>query len=300
MAGKIRKVFNFLAYLHPKYLISLPERFVRASAASVGGLLYETTEVALPRWFRRSRLYQAVVYRLLRLTIEMVGDVEGIFPAEEISVKELAARKAVGNVIELASFVAVGWSPLWILAAASDISGGTRVYLHAFQEELKKSGLLNENSSIHSVDDLLNTLETSSGMAADLVDIPPINIDGLKASLLALRNNTTRLPSGEQLTNLYNEMQHVAQNEGRSVGSLSSMIAAGALRAGIQMGSTHIFDYYQQALKSINSEGWGRFIFRIVKPYYITVRGHFDPYRVTNTEIAILKFFRREHQIGRR
>ncbi|MFB0536219.1 MAG: hypothetical protein ACETWR_14680, partial [Anaerolineae bacterium] len=61
-----------------RYLISLPERTVRAVAAAGGGLIYETTEVLLPEWLRRSHLYQAIVATLLRLVVEFVGGVTGV------------------------------------------------------------------------------------------------------------------------------------------------------------------------------------------------------------------------------
>jgi len=35
-----------------RYLVSLPERILRAIPAAGGGLIYETTEVLLPEWLR--------------------------------------------------------------------------------------------------------------------------------------------------------------------------------------------------------------------------------------------------------
>jgi hypothetical protein len=57
-------------HLNNLYLVSLPERMVRALAAGVGDLIYEATEVLLPGWLRRSRLYQAIVAALLRITMD--------------------------------------------------------------------------------------------------------------------------------------------------------------------------------------------------------------------------------------
>jgi hypothetical protein len=68
--------------------------------------------VLLPLAVRRSRPYQAVVGRLLRITIELVGGVEGVYPTEEIRARELLVCKTAGSVIELGSFLAVGWSPV--------------------------------------------------------------------------------------------------------------------------------------------------------------------------------------------
>jgi hypothetical protein len=106
---------GYRRYLSRGYLASLPERTARAGAALTGGLVYETGEVLLPLAVRRSRLYQAVVGRLLRITIELVGGVDGVYPTEGMQARELLVRKTAGNVIELASFLAVGWSPVWLL-----------------------------------------------------------------------------------------------------------------------------------------------------------------------------------------
>ncbi len=50
------------------YTLSLPERAASAIAAGLGGLLYEATQVLLPGWLRRSRLYRAIVAGTLRIT----------------------------------------------------------------------------------------------------------------------------------------------------------------------------------------------------------------------------------------
>ena len=70
--------------LSRSYLASLPERTARAGAALTGGLVYEASEVVLPLAVRRSRLYQGIVGRLLRITIELVGGVEGVYPGQEM------------------------------------------------------------------------------------------------------------------------------------------------------------------------------------------------------------------------
>jgi hypothetical protein len=127
------------------YLASLPERTARAGAALAGGLVYEGSEVVLPDAVRRSRLYQAIVGPLLRITIELVGSVEGVFPTEEMQARELLVRKTAGNAVELASFLAVGWSPGWLLAGASNLVGGSKADLRALVaesssfEELRRS-----------------------------------------------------------------------------------------------------------------------------------------------------------------
>ena len=116
------------------FLLSLPERAVRSVFALAGGGVHETAELVLPRLVRRSRLYEATAKNLLRVSIELVGGVEAS-PAQvdeyEPNAKRLAVRKTAGNVVELGSIAAFGFSPLWLLAAAADVTHGTRVYLDA-------------------------------------------------------------------------------------------------------------------------------------------------------------------------
>src|SRR5215204_7228675 len=145
--------------LSRSYLVSLPERTARAGAALTGGLVYETGEVLLPLAVRQSKLYQAIVGRLLRITIELVGGVEGVFPTEVMQARELLVRKTAGNAVEIASFLAVGWSPVWLLAGASDVVGGSKVYLRALVAELRDTGELSAEEDVSSFEELLTALE---------------------------------------------------------------------------------------------------------------------------------------------
>lgn len=266
------------------YLLSLPERTLRALAAGLGGLLFELSELLLPRALRRTRLYQVLVFRLLRLAVEGLGDVQGLMPPDGMQLGELAARKTVGNAIELLGFLAVGWSPLWLLAAASDLTGGTRAYLNAFVIQLRQDGLLPDDLHVEGVDELLNALENSTAQAADLVDVPPLNVDELRQSWVVLRDQAAGLPSPEQLTILFKDLQSVAGQQGRTLAEVSGLVATGALKTGLQMGSLHVFAYYQEALKALNREGWGVYALRVMRPYLYAGRSHFDPARRTYTE----------------
>src|ERR671910_180380 len=171
---------GYKRYFSQGYLASLPERTARAGAALTGGLVYETGEVLLPLAVRRSKLYQAIVGRLLRITIELVGGVEGVYRSEEMQARELLVRKTAGNAVEIASFMAVGWSPVWLLAGASDLVGGSKIYLRALVTELRDAGVLAAEDDVSSFEELLSALEGTSGVLADTVDVPPLNVAGLR------------------------------------------------------------------------------------------------------------------------
>jgi hypothetical protein len=285
--------------LSRSYLASLPERTARAGAALAGGLVYEASEVVLPAAVRRSRSYQAIVGRLLRIVIEGVGGVEGVYPAEEMPVRELLVRKTAGNVVELSSFLAVGWSPVWLLAGASDLVGGTKVYLRALVTELREAGVLAPDTSVTSFEELLTTLEDTSGLLADTVDVPPLNITNLRTSWQELQRQAADLPDAAALETIFAGLQLAAQQEDRSILEISSMVALGAVRTGVKLGNVHIFDYYRHALRTIVEEGLPSFLRRTSTPYLARAGSHFDPRSSTYSERLLRRWADRRSPMAR-
>jgi hypothetical protein len=285
--------------LSRSYLASLPERTARAGAALTGGLVYEASEVMLPLALRRSKLYQAIAGRLLRITIELVGGVEGVYPDEEMPVRELLARKTAGNAVELSSFLAVGWSPVWLLAGASDLIGGTKAYLRALVTELRDAGVLSAEEDVGSFEELLTTLEGTSSMLADTVDVPPLNIPSVRTSWQELRRQAADLPDAAGLEKIFAELQLAARQEGRSMLEISSMVALGAVRTGVRLGNVHIFDYYRRALRTIVEEGLLSFLRRTSTPYLTRAGSHFDPRSSTYSERLLRRWADRRSPVAR-
>jgi hypothetical protein len=282
------------------YLASLPERTARAGAALAGGFVYEVSEVVLPDAVRRSKLYQAIVGRLVRITIELVGGVEGVYPAEEMPARELLARKTAGNAVEIASFLAVGWSPVWLLAGASDLIGGSKAYLRVLVTELKDAGVLAAEEDVASFEELLTALEGTSGVLADTVDVPPLNVSGVRASWEELRRQAADLPDARGLEEIFSELRLAARRENRSVMEISSVVALGAVRTGVKLGNAHIFDYYRGALRTIADEGLVSYLYRTSTPYLTRARSHFDPGSSTLSERLLRRWTdRRSSAAGR-
>src|ERR687897_753962 len=267
MMSKTDDTTGYKRYLTQRYLASLPERTARAGAALTGGLVYETGEVLLPLAVRRSKLYQAIVGRLLRITIELVGGVEGVYPTEEMRVRELLVRKTAGNAIELSSFLAVGWSPVWLLAGASDLIGGTKVYLRVLATELQDTGVLSAEEDVASFEELLTALEGTSGVLADTVDVPPLNVPSVRTSWQELQRQAEDLPDAASLEKIFAELPLAARQEDRSILEISSIVALGAVRTGVKLGNVHIFAYYRGALRTIVQKGLLTFLWRTSTPY---------------------------------
>jgi hypothetical protein len=279
------------------FLASLPERLVRSLAALVGGALHETFELALPRLVRRSRLYEATAKNLLRVTIELVGGVEARAPAEnefEPDPGKLAVRKGAGNVVELGSIAAFGFSPLWVLAAAADVSRGSRVYLDAFVAELVRSGVLPAGSRPGSVDELLGALEGVAGTTARLVDIPPLEVEALRRSLSDIRSDAATLPAPEELARVFDGLLEVARREDATLLEVSVGIGLAFFNSARSVGRQHVLDPYREDLQPIGAEGFASYARRVSRPYAQAVARHFDAERRTLTERGLERLGRSE------
>ncbi len=258
------------------YVMSLPERLLRATAASGGGLLLEAADHILPPVARGSKFYQCTIARPFRITVEFVGGVEGRFE-EEMPAPELVKRKVAGNVVEMGCVFTVGFSPLWFLAAASDVTNGTRAYLHAFVGELKHVGVLPESTDVSTVSDLLTVLDGASKQAADAIDIPPTAIADMRDAVDLLRENAELIPGPQRLAEVFSQLNDAAREQKHSLLAVSTLVAAGAVGAGMQMGSDHIFSFYTDSLKAIREEGAPAYLGRISQPYLEAVTRHLDP-----------------------
>jgi hypothetical protein len=280
----------------------MPERGLRAGAAGLGGTLQESFELTLPRFVRRSRLYEATAKNLLRVVIELVGGVEGSPTAEaDATAGEIAKRKAAGNIVELGSIAAFGFSPLWLLAAASDLTHGSRVYLAALTEELKAAGVLAEDVDPRSVDELLGVLESTSGDTARLIDIPPLEIQELRASLAELGSRADSLPSPGELAALYAALRRTAAAENRSLLEVSAGVGLAFLTSAKKVSGRHVVVPYREDWKPVRDEGVAAYARRVSRPYAAAVARHLDSSRHSRTERLVERFEAwREHRRRRR
>jgi hypothetical protein len=269
------------------FLVSLPERTIRALAALIAGTVHETFQLALPRVVRTSRLYEATAKNLLRVTIELVGGVPARAPVEdehEPDARRLAVRKGAGNVVELGSIAAFGFSPLWILAAAADVTHGSRVYLETFVAELIRAGALPAGSRPGTVDELLRALEGVSGTSARLIDIPPLEVEALRRSLGEIRRDAGALPSPEELKRVLDGLREVARRERTSILEVSVGIGLAFFNSARHVGRQHLLDPYREDLRPVAAEGFGTYARRVSRPYADAVARHFSADEPTLTE----------------
>jgi hypothetical protein len=268
------------------YLLSLPERVARALAAALGGAVHEGAQLLLPRLVRRSRFYEVSAKNLLRILVEGVGAVDSAAPREPAAApaREVAIRKGAGNVVEFGSILAFGFSPLWLLAATSDVTRGSRVYLSELVAQLKAAGVVAEDADVASVDELLGVLEGTSGRTARLVDLPPLELEELRNSLRELRDEAAELPSPQELARVYEGLQLEAARENRSLLEVSSGVGLAFLLSARNVSRAHLVAPYREDWQPVRDEGFAAYAARVGRPYARAVSGHFDPDRKTYTE----------------
>ena len=274
------------------FLASLPERALRALVAALGGAVHETAEVMLPRVFRRSRFYEATAKNLLRVAIELVGSVEKPAAQGEPEPVELAKRKAAGNVVELGSITAFGFSPLWLLAAAADVLNGSRTYLAALVVELKRAGVIEQGAEIASLDELLGALEGASGTTARLIDIPPLELAALRSSMADLDATPGSSParaSSPRSTPACDGRAGASNSRcWRSPPGSGSRSSSRPARSAASTSSLP----YREDWQPLRTEGFAAYSRRVARPYGEAMAGHFDAERLSWTERALTRLRR--------
>lgn len=214
------------------YLLTLPERLLRSTAAVAGGLTRELANVAVPAALRETKLYEALAGATLRFLIEQVGQVEGAYLAGDRLAEDFALRRAAGNGLEVAGIIAFRASPVWVLAALADLSGAGRRLVGEIAAELQQEGLLDPATRFETVDQVLAGLEASAGRAAEAINTPPLDVAELRREWGEIREQAGRipLPAVAALEAQWAGLVREAEAQRRSVFELSALLALSAVR----------------------------------------------------------------------
>ena len=289
------------------FLLSLPERVLRSSTALAAGLLREIGELTIPQTMRRGRLYQNLVDVTLRFLIEQVGGVEGVYPGEQAIAEDFLARRTAGNGIELIGILAFRASPVWVLAALADASGGGRYLIREISGALKEASLLDPTTEFTTVDQMLDGLEATAGRLASTINAPPLDVKTLRQEWSAVRRDLAKippkdLPSLDSLRELWSGMKNEARQQNRTVFELSAVMALSAVTSipqktrwlsastRLAVGKTGavlagvLLDHYRNTLTEIRKTGYMRYAVRQFRPYLYGAAAQFSPSKRSLTE----------------
>ncbi len=287
------------------YSLSLPERIVRSTVGMAAGAAFEAASLLVPQSFQSAKTYQIVVRNSLSFLIENVGGVESKSESETTG-DDFMARKAVGNFVDLAGMATLHVSPLWILAIVSDVAYGTKSYVRELAKELEQQGLIDDSSTIHQVDDVLEAIQDASGNAASLFDTPPLSVDQLRETLNETRaalnsaDYASLMPEAE-LRQYWDEMKGIAARDDVSLLGVSGALAMNTLGklntvsqgalTGIQvvggLFNRHVIDHYVTSLKTIHEQGLFETVRDTSAPYVEAVWNNFSDDRPTWTEEVV-------------
>ena len=290
-----------------KYILSLPERVVRSLGALSGGLLREIGNVALPASVRRTALYRTMVGVALRFLIEEVGQVEGVYPSEGRLAEKFLLKRTASHGIELLGILAFQASPIWVLAALADAAGGSLKLIQEISQALQEEGLLDREARFETMEQVLDGLEKTSGRLADTLNLPPVDIAGLRREWAQLKDGLRtipprRLPGLARVERVWESVRETAREQGRPVFVVSSLMAvstvahvpanvlwlsraarSAARRTGKVLGEA-ILDHYAKALAEIRREGFMGYWTREFRPYLKGAAEQFAQGHVSATE----------------
>ena len=147
--------------------------------------------------------------------------------------------------------------------------------------------MVSQGAELASIDDLLSALEGASGTTARLVDLPPLELAGLRASFTeaalerfrAAEAEAARRPLPGPLAHGRTRATVVARGVGRH--ELAFFVSAR------HVGSEHVVVPYREDWEPFELRALSRYARRISGPYRAAMTGHFDPTRETWTERAM-------------
>jgi hypothetical protein len=294
------------------YLLSVPERVLRAAVGLGAGMAREVGQIALPEGVRRSQLYQNLVDTTLRFLIEQVGGAEGLPNAEGSVPDDFLARRTAGNVVEALGIVAFRASPVWVLAALADVCGMGRHLIPEISDALKAQGLLEKDAQFTTVDEMLDGLERTSSRIAATINTPPLDVAALRQEWQEIRDaarslQPSSLPPREAITGVWSQLKAESARQNRSIFETSSMMALSAARsvpdgvrwlsASALVGATRtgqifasaLLDHYKQTLGEIRETGYVTYAGRQLRPYVVAAGRQFSPAHRSLTERLLKK-----------
>ena len=292
------------------YLVTLPERTVRAVLSYGIGVIDLGINTVLPKTLKKTAFYKVsygmmrsfIVEKILEMDKDKVEDIH------ELS-EDFMVRKIAGNSIEALGLFTIRFSPLWVFAVVSDVTKGSSVYFETLKKHLVDNKVIDSAEGIESIQELLNVLQKASEVTADTLDLPPIAIKDLNNCVSEISDAYSYLGAESKKVNLlidsvWGEMKKLSEDEGISFETLSGLMSADALKlygaktanstksfvmANYELLDAYVFRSYSETLTSIKKEGVSSYIQRHMEPFVDLAKEVYRKEYMTWTGRAIKK-----------
>ena len=185
----------------------------------------------------------------------------------------------------------------------ADATGGGRKLILEIADALKEEGLLERDASFETMDQVLHGLEKTSDHMATTLNMPPVDIAGLRREWDQLKEELATIPPAlERIERVWEDLQATAKQQGRTVFGMSSLLAVSTVahvpanvlwlsraarsavrRTGRVLGDA-VLDHYTEALAEIGRTGFFAYWSREFRPYLRGAAEQFTPERESLTE----------------
>jgi len=288
------------------YIATLPERTIRSLLSATTGVSSLLTGLLLPKTVKDSSTYRVTFGMLQQFLVEKVAEVE----QEEVDIvlkDKYVMRKTAGSVIEGIGLLSIRFSPVWMLAILSDVAGGSKVYLQRLIKDLERNNLIDTGGAYENVYEVLDSINTSSRIGVDAIDLPPITKEEFtefKDSLVSQyhQNNSSSLKMYKDLKRVYKNMNKASKSERISLAKLNGTMTLDLMKntskkgfditkvtakTSLDMIHEVIIDNYVESLDRLNHIGKRKYLINHMTPFMKQFKHHFNGEKVTITEKSI-------------
>jgi hypothetical protein len=286
-----------------QYIASLPERTIRSVVTATTGVTSLATKLLVPKFIKESATYRVTFGMLQQFLIQKVAEVE--VEEKEFEVKDqYMIRKTAGSVIEGIGLISVRFSPVWMLAIVSDVTGGSRTYLNRLITDLKKNKLIEEAANYDSIYALLDGINASSRMGVEAIDMPPITLEEFtefKNSMTTnLKDNVNQSKKlMKDLEEVWSKMHQVGKKENISINKLSGAMTLDVLKKVSVKGyeltksststtfdilNEFIIKSYKESIDEVTKQGRKKYFGDHMRPFVKQLNSHFSKDHKTLTE----------------
>lgn len=293
------------------YLISLPERALRALAALVGGASVFLADTLLPDALQGTTIYKILIGDTQRFLIERVAQMElqgqSFILSQDIP-EDFVQRKAAGTILEAAGLLAFHFSPMWVFAIAGDASAGSKVFLERLVKQLKEQGVIPEEAAIDDLVDLVEATQTASRVSVKAVDTPPLSREELATLVNDLRSAYGAMFSQfpglmGNFEGLWKRMERISERENITLAELSGIMTIQAAnwgrksvvtllavgKTGSELFGEKILQNYKETLDLVSKHGVKDYLRTYLTPFVEKSLQHFERSRETWIEQKLRK-----------